>query len=449
MSYLRCSVEPQTTTVCEHCKADAAGRNLILSFDGTSNQYGNKNTNVIELYARIIKNDSQLTYYNSGIGTYARPSWRSYKYWKQVIDNHIDLAIAWNFERGVLAGYRWLSNHYRPGDKIFLFGFSRGAHQIRTLAAMIAKVGLILPGNEEQIAFAYELYGDLNAHSNKGYDGKKSAQFFKETFCQKDVRIHFLGAWDAVSSVGIVRGKNLPGTDTFNRDICFFRHALALDERRVKFLPEYICGGESYEEQVRTQPDVSEPRVKEVWFAGSHSDIGGGVRINEKLNNAAVPVLWMGHEALRAGLRIEGAPGDWKWEELETSEPTESLTGVWRFFEFLPFKRLSYEKPGVTWWPHLSQGRVIKPGQRIHASVAFIKNYRPKATLPEGTKKWEDILCKGDKDGILWTRGLEDILERDLFDLSNTRVLIENAMSNDTDFDRLCFLSSISMYCST
>jgi hypothetical protein len=54
-----------------------------------------QNTNVIELYSRIIKHENQLTYYNSGIGTYARPSWRSFKYWKQVINNKIDLAIAW------------------------------------------------------------------------------------------------------------------------------------------------------------------------------------------------------------------------------------------------------------------------------------------------------------------------------------------------------------------
>ncbi|KAJ7887979.1 hypothetical protein B0H13DRAFT_2533677, partial [Mycena leptocephala] len=175
----------------------------------------------------------------SHICTYARPSWRSFKYWKQVIDNKIDLAIAWNFERVVLAGYRWLSNHYQPGDKIFLFGFSRGAYQIRALAAMIHKVGLILPGNEEQIPFAYELYADLKTHSKKGYDVEKSAQFFKKTFCQENVKIHFLGAWDTVPSVGVVRGKNLPGTDIFNDSVCYFRHALALDERRVKFLPEY------------------------------------------------------------------------------------------------------------------------------------------------------------------------------------------------------------------
>jgi uncharacterized protein (DUF2235 family) len=54
-----------------------------------------QNTNVIELYNRIIKGETQITYYNSGIGTYARPSWRSFKYMKQVLENKFDLAIAW------------------------------------------------------------------------------------------------------------------------------------------------------------------------------------------------------------------------------------------------------------------------------------------------------------------------------------------------------------------
>ncbi|KAJ7887976.1 hypothetical protein B0H13DRAFT_2666431 [Mycena leptocephala] len=61
------SEQPARKVVCEHCRADGTGRNLILSFDGTSNQYGNQNTNVIELYARIIKDSTQLPYYNSGI----------------------------------------------------------------------------------------------------------------------------------------------------------------------------------------------------------------------------------------------------------------------------------------------------------------------------------------------------------------------------------------------
>ena len=139
------------------------GRNLIVCIDGTSNQFGEKvcdwgpaggllnlmflkkNTNVIELYNLILKevNDNQKTWYNSGIGTYARPSWKSLKFYKQVLFHKIDLAIAWyvewslsisgsgshftsclfrDFERTVLGAYRWLSENYKPDDCIFLFG---------------------------------------------------------------------------------------------------------------------------------------------------------------------------------------------------------------------------------------------------------------------------------------------------------------------------------------
>lgn len=104
------------------CETGANSRNLILAFDGTSNQYGKNNTNVVELYSHISKDEKQLKYYNSGIGTYARPTFRSFKYWKQVVYNKIDLLIAWSFEKVLLAGYRWLSDNYKKGDKVFLFG---------------------------------------------------------------------------------------------------------------------------------------------------------------------------------------------------------------------------------------------------------------------------------------------------------------------------------------
>jgi uncharacterized protein (DUF2235 family) len=137
------------------------GRNLIVCIDGTANQFGRKvrdfgdcplsylvnvvekNTNVIELYKLILKEveHNQRTWYNSGIGTYARPSWKSFKFYRQVLAHKIDLAIAWwvaysssvscshftsfglrNFEATILAAYRWLSDNYEPGDCIFLFG---------------------------------------------------------------------------------------------------------------------------------------------------------------------------------------------------------------------------------------------------------------------------------------------------------------------------------------
>ena len=87
---------------------------------------------------------------------------------------------------------------------------------------------------------------------------------------------------DTVSSIGIIRGKNLPLTDS-PEHICFFRHALALDERRIKFLPEYARGGVMLDPTVSQQAAssshsggpglLSGPRVKETWFTGTHSDM--------------------------------------------------------------------------------------------------------------------------------------------------------------------------------
>ncbi|KAJ8501620.1 hypothetical protein ONZ45_g12087 [Pleurotus djamor] len=145
-------------------------RNLIVNLDGTSNQFSVNSTNVVEIFSRIIKSGGdieQLVYYNSGIGTYARPSFRSFSYLKQVLYNLIDTAIAWNFERIIYAAYKWISENYEPGDRIFLFGFSRGAYQVRVIAGMIERVGLLHKGNETQIPFAYELYTAATAHSKR------------------------------------------------------------------------------------------------------------------------------------------------------------------------------------------------------------------------------------------------------------------------------------------
>ncbi|KAF8873815.1 hypothetical protein BD779DRAFT_1451418 [Infundibulicybe gibba] len=418
------------------------GRALVVCLDGTSNQFGKNNTNVIELYHRIIKDKRQLTYYNSGIGTYAKPSWRSFTYWKQVISNKIDTAIAWNLEKIILGAYRWLSANYKEGDRIYLFGFSRGAYQVRALAGMIKKVGLILRGNEEQIPFAYELYADHKSEEDTAKTFNMAARF-KETFSRPGVKVHYIGVWDTVSSIGLARSKSLPLTDTCEH-FCYMRHALALDERRVKFQPEYARGGESWvptpAQQANPNTPKSRPRVKEVWFAGSHSDI------NTELNNASIPALWMGNEAMLAGLDLTASRAEWDWNKLKEDRPTESLSVVWWFLEVFLFKQLSYKGTRSTrrYFPcrlilnlaktisrrfHLADPRIIKPGQKIHASVAFVgSGYHPKAKFSKEAPKnqWNHIVGKGNKWNPEWAHGLGDLLELDLFDHSD----IPNIMGN-------------------
>ncbi|KAF9228170.1 hypothetical protein BS17DRAFT_325263 [Gyrodon lividus] len=279
------------TFKCTNIDNGENSRNIVVCIDGTSNQFGTKNTNIVELYSHIVKNDMQLTYYSSGLGAFAKIAGASLGH---RVSNEVDMAFGRNLHTVIMATYRWLSETYRDGDKIYLFGFSRGAYQVRALAGMIARVGLLLPGNNEQIPFAFELYSKTdddepsmtrpadaiglptetgvlsNSSQTRGLSKKKStytelAETFKKTFCRKNVHIHFVGVWDTVSSVGFGRGKTLPCTTSSCEHICYFRHALALDERRVKFLPEYVFGGRS--------DSTDDDRIKEVWFAGAHSDV--------------------------------------------------------------------------------------------------------------------------------------------------------------------------------
>lgn len=292
---------------CSLCGAREDGRRLVVALDGTMNRFGTRNSNVVQIYARVVKSDNQVTYYNSGMGTYAHTVSKSItKSLKQTLRSGVESLIAWNFEKTILAAYRWLAAQYKPGDHIFLFGFSRGAYQARVLAGMIDTIGLISPGNEEQIPFAFELYAKAaedrklmkQVASWSGQISKKErletklqslkanqdrANVFKKTFSCHDAKVHFLGAWDTVSSVGIFRSKkDLPKTQSADH-ICYFRHALALDERRVRFAPEDVyreadtraiyeqaLGNEDYND---LRSPSNDDRVKEVWFAGCHSDV--------------------------------------------------------------------------------------------------------------------------------------------------------------------------------
>ncbi|KAF8879243.1 hypothetical protein BD779DRAFT_1612913 [Infundibulicybe gibba] len=325
------------------------GRALVVCMDRASNNFGQNNTNVAELYHRVIKNERQLTYYSSGVGTYTKPSWRSFAYWKRLVFNVIDMIIAWNFEKTVLGAYHWLAINYREGDRVYLFGFSRGAYQVRVLAAMIHKVGLVFPGNEEQIPIAYELYADpessqyTNSITGETFD---MAARFKKTFSREGVRVHFIGVWDTVSSIGMFKSGSLPLTNTCE-GYCYMRHALALDERRIKFLPEYAQGGESWVQnpaQVSTRDGQLRPRVKEVWFAGSHSDI------NTELNNTTILALWMGNETTMARLELRPSRAVQDWEKLKEDRPTESLSFIWWILELFPLKYLSYKNTSGTRW---------------------------------------------------------------------------------------------------
>ncbi|KAI0365700.1 hypothetical protein BV20DRAFT_953672 [Pilatotrama ljubarskyi] len=211
---------------------DRKPRTLILCFDGTNEQYDGNNTNVVKFYSLLKKdddNDQQLCYYQPGVGTYLNPGVVSplFQWGAKLLDE----AFAWRVELGLRARYQFLMQNYNAGDKICLFGFSRGAYTARALAGMLHKIGLLPKDNPEQIPFAYKLYTKTDK------DSLAMAAGFKQTFC-RTIEIEFVGVWETVSSVGVLMSRTLPFT-TANMTIKRFRHALSLDEHRVKFLPNF------------------------------------------------------------------------------------------------------------------------------------------------------------------------------------------------------------------
>ncbi|KAJ7151489.1 hypothetical protein C8R46DRAFT_485700 [Mycena filopes] len=449
---------------CEKRCGSELSRNLIVSLDGTLNEFGLYNTNVVELHSRIDPdNSNQRKYYNSGLGTYVPHRTLSlWKRFRQLFTSLREFTIAWNFHVKILKAYKWLCETYKPGDKIFLFGFSRGAYQVRALAAMIHKVGLIHHAEDDMIQFAYDVYEERNTPSLPKRIFRKimtvvtgratnervyTAKDCKGAF-SREVETHFIGVWDTVSSIGLFGQKPLP--DTWKAEhICIFRHALALDERRVKFLPEYVAGDHSIPPlgsegasnllsrgatlaapESSSEANVGEGTIvdaKEVWFAGCHSDIGGGSRINLELDLASIPLLWMEKEAASAGLRMkQRKTGDvWNMRDLGKDTVTDALNGLlgpfYHFVEILPISRLSYDSEVSgkrTCVPHCRAGRIIVSGQLIHASVAFQqKPYIPRATFSKPPLEWPSLVGHDlGNDDFRWVPRFADVLEMDLFD---------------------------------
>ena len=156
-----------------------------------------------------------------------------------------------------------------------MFGFSRGAFTARFLARMIANVGLLSKGNEEMVPFAYRTYQEYEMGSGSKFknveDAKEYMKNFKTTFCRARTKIHFLGLFDTVNSVGYFenpfeRKKYLPSVVGTASHV---RHAVAIDERRCKFKPALL-------QQDKRLANSPEEDIKEVFFPGGHGDVGGG-----------------------------------------------------------------------------------------------------------------------------------------------------------------------------
>ncbi|KAG7086992.1 hypothetical protein E1B28_012970 [Marasmius oreades] len=316
-------------------------RTLVLCFDGTGDQFDADNSNIVEFFTLLKKDDrsKQMVYYQAGIGTYTTPQVATPLMAK--ISKALDEAIAWNLDAHVMGGYEFLMQNYTAGDRICIFGFSRGSYTARSLAGMIHKVGILPACNHQQVPFAYKMY------TRADEIGWEQSNAFKKAF-SIDADIEFIGVWDTVNSVGLIP-KRLPFT-TSNTNVRTFRHAVALDERRAKFKANlwnrpsqkeaelgldgkpkdrrHHCDEPSLMNMIadaagkqsdhskhahtlralerKYSKDRNSPTdIEEVWFAGCHCDVGGGSVSNDtKPNLARIPLRWMIRECFRTNTGI-------------------------------------------------------------------------------------------------------------------------------------------------
>ena len=348
-------------------------KNIVLCIDGTGNEFGARNSNVVKLFS-VLKSDSdqQISFYHPGLGTMGSPNALGYltRWWTKVIG----LAFGYGLDGALSDCYHFLMQTYSVGDSIYLFGFSRGAYTARALSAMIHMYGLVQKGNEPLIRYVLEMF-----QTKKRTDAEfELAANFKATF-SREAPIHFVGVWDTVSSIGwIYDPVTLPFT-AVNPSIAIGRQAVSIDERRASF------------RQNLWRPDAKVPQdILQIWFAGVHSDVGGGYPEPES-GLSKITLQWMIDHAEANGLLVDSAK---KNSALGVTNPAmckpsfmgrihNSLTGAWWILEYIPRRHMdmTLNPPQWKWKIPRAAPRYIAPGSLIHPSVyermAADPAYRP------------------------------------------------------------------------
>ncbi|GFF64725.1 hypothetical protein CNMCM6936_005056 [Aspergillus lentulus] len=307
---------------------------------------------------------NQYHYYQPGIGTYVTSASLSHSGFTRKIKSAYvkakDAAVGSTLADHVMGGYKFLMRYYCPGDQIYFFGFSRGAYVARFLAEMLDKIGLLEAGNEELIRFVWKTFakwqqcsGDTTEDKAQKEKLEEYMRAFKETFCHPVPNLRFLGLFDTVNSVprferAWMSHNRFPYTARTSAKV--IRHAVSIDERRAKFRQDLISEvkptGREHRFRLREHlekhhvhlphhthhqrhngrlPDSAQQPspvassassesektdnvqdIEEVWFPGCHTDIGGGWPLRPgEYALSHVPLVWMVHNAQKAGLRFE------------------------------------------------------------------------------------------------------------------------------------------------
>mgnify|MGYP000364888565 CR=1 FL=1 len=330
-------------------------KNIIICCDGTGNQFGQNNSNVVKLYSVIRKVEGeQIAYYDPGVGTY-KPQGLGFPL-RGTFKKIAGLATGYGLYQNVYEAYSYLMENFEPGDQVYLFGFSRGAYTVRVLSGFIFMMGLLEKGCQNLIPYAFQIYARRKPNF-------RTAGKFKSRFA-RECPIRFMGIWDTVSSVGYFGNwKSYPYTRN-NENVKTIRHALAIDERRAFYTQNKL--GKEQEDQ----------SIREVWFAGVHSDVGGSYA-EEESGLAKLALQWMLNEAAKEGLQVD--PGKYEKTVLRTNSDMKgpdpkgklhkSLASFWYIAEIIPKTKYSSATGKRSWYIPLGSYRTIPDNAYIHESV--------------------------------------------------------------------------------
>lgn len=333
-------------------------KNVVICLDGTGNELkAQGNTNVVALYDLLDLSDpaKQVAYYDPGVGTFSAPgAWTPPA---RFVSRVSGLAFGSGMRANLAEAYTYLMRVYEPGDRIYVFGFSRGAYTARALTGLVHTVGIFRPGAENLVQYAVASY------TRRKSDWKQLDEF-RETFAhppppgERHVPIEYLGLWDTVKAAGLLRwDAKWPYTRRIV-NVRKVRHAVSIDEYRRPY--------SYYPALPYVRDDTVTPDIYEVWFAGVHSDVGGTFP-DPRL--ARITLKWMVQGARKAQVLFKPGP----YGAACASVTVDNASG-------------KVHRMGRVWVLAGYRKRVVPPRARVHDSVrqrlAAVPAYA--FTLPEG-----------------------------------------------------------------
>jgi uncharacterized protein (DUF2235 family) len=310
----------------------------VILLDGTmSSLQPGQETNVGRMYRLLqsVGHSAPLSlYYEAGVQWHA---WSDAK----------DVAMGRGINRQIRRAYGWLASHYRPGDRIYLVGYSRGAYAVRSLAGVIGEVGLLSAdvATERNVKLAYRYYQSAEV--------RPAEAKFVARFCHPEVPIEMIGVFDTVKALGLrlpllwmwTEPQHEFHSHALGPVVRHGYHALALDENRAVFDPILWETDESWR-----------GRVEQVWFRGAHGDVGGqlgGYLLARPLAN--VPLVWMLEKCEACGLPL---PEGWRDDfPTDAMAPSVGTTRGWgKAFLFRARRKVGYD-PSESLHPTASASR--------------------------------------------------------------------------------------------